>query len=47
VAVLVNEDLQAGKYEASWEASNFASGIYFYRIKAGEFVETHRMVLVK
>lgn len=47
VAVLVNEELKAGKYEASWEASNFASGIYFYRIKAGEFVQTHRMVLVK
>jgi PKD repeat protein len=47
VSVLVNQEMTAGKYEASWEASNFASGIYFYRIKAGDFVQTHRMILVK
>lgn len=47
LAVLVNQELQAGSYEYNWNASQFASGIYFYRIKAGSFVQTKRMVLIK
>jgi len=46
-AVLVNQNLKAGKYEADWDASNLPSGIYFYRITAGEFTDTRKMILVK
>ncbi|MEO8447702.1 MAG: T9SS type A sorting domain-containing protein, partial [bacterium] len=47
VEVLVNENLTPGKYEVRFDGINFASGIYFYRIKAGEFVDTKRMMLIK
>lgn len=47
VSLLVNSSLQAGKYTYVFDASAVPSGIYFYRIKAGEFVETKRMVLIK
>lgn len=47
VAVLVNEQLQAGEFQADWNASNFPSGIYFYRIEAENFVKTAKMMLVK
>ena len=47
VASLVNENLNAGTYKYSFDASGFTSGIYFYTIKAGEFTETKRMLLVK
>jgi len=47
VAVLVNTSLQAGKYTYNFDASSVPSGVYFYRIKANEFVETKRMMLIK
>jgi len=49
VAELVNERMEAGTYTVDFNASKYmlASGIYFYRIQAGEFVDTKRMVLVK
>ena len=47
VQVLVNQDLNAGEYQADWNAVNFPSGVYVYRIEAGDFVKTSRMVLVK
>jgi len=46
VAILVSEELGAGYYSVRWQAS-VPSGIYFYRLQAGEFVETKRMVLLK
>lgn len=43
----VNEILKPGIYNYNFDASRFASGVYFYRLEAGEFVQTKRMVLVK
>lgn len=49
IAELVNETKDAGRYTVDFNASKYmmASGIYFYRIKAGDFVDTKRMVLIK
>jgi hypothetical protein len=47
VATLVNEPLQPCTYEVEWDASNFASGIYFYKLEAGTFSQTNKMVLMK
>ena len=47
VTTLVNEVKQPGTYTAQWDASSVASGIYFYRLTAGSFVETKKCVLMK
>jgi hypothetical protein len=47
VEVLVNENQKPGTYEVSWDGSNYPSGMYFYRLTAGDFSETKKMVLVK
>ncbi len=47
VTTLVNEELKPGTYEADWDGSNFSSGVYFYKIISGDFVETKKMVLMK
>jgi len=47
VGNIVNEKLTAGTYEAPFNGSSFASGTYFYKIEAGSFVETKKMILIK
>jgi hypothetical protein len=47
VASLVNATQPAGTYSVNFNASHLASGIYFYRLQAGSFVETKKMMLVK
>lgn len=47
VTTLINEFKNAGRYIVSFNASSLSSGIYFYKIEAGNFVETKRMVLIK
>jgi hypothetical protein len=47
VITLISEKLTIGKYKYEWDASNLSSGIYFYRIQAGDFVETKKMILIK
>ena len=47
VTRLVDEIQQADKYNIIWEASNFSSGIYFYQLQAGKFVQTNKMLLLK
>jgi hypothetical protein len=46
-ADLVNESQSAGFYEAVFEGSNLASGIYFYSIQSGNFRETYKAILIK
>jgi hypothetical protein len=47
VEVLVNQNLQAGVYEADWHPVNLSSGIYFYTLKTNDFTDTRKMILVK
>jgi 7,8-dihydropterin-6-yl-methyl-4-(beta-D-ribofuranosyl)aminobenzene 5'-phosphate synthase len=47
VATLVNEEKAVGAYELNWNATNLPSGVYFYRLQAGDFVETKKMILLK
>ncbi|MBK9331622.1 MAG: T9SS type A sorting domain-containing protein [Ignavibacteria bacterium] len=47
VAELLNANQEAGSYEAEFDGSGLASGVYFYRIEAGLFVQTKRMILLK
>jgi hypothetical protein len=47
VATLMNEFQQAGSYTTTFDASRLSSGVYFYRLQAGSFVNTKKMVLTK
>ena len=52
VKTLINEKLETGKYEVDWNGTNglgntVSSGIYFYRIVAGDFVESKKMIMLK
>jgi hypothetical protein len=47
IATLVNEELSAGEYEVEFNAASLSSGVYFYKLQAGEFVSLKKMVLLK
>jgi photosystem II stability/assembly factor-like uncharacterized protein len=47
VSVIVNQHLQPGIYEVSFNAEGLSGGVYFYRITAGSFTETRKMILIK
>ncbi len=47
VATLINEEKPAGSYQIEWDARNFASGVYLYRLNAGAFGETKKLILLK
>jgi glucuronoarabinoxylan endo-1,4-beta-xylanase len=47
VAVLVNERRAAGSYQDTFDASGLSSGVYIYRLRAGSFVQSRTMLLLK
>lgn len=47
VATLVDETLKPGTYSITWDATGFPSGVYFYRLTSGTFVETKKLILVR
>jgi PKD repeat protein len=47
VAVLVDEEKAPGSHSVQWNATGFASGLYYYRLKTNEFTETKKLLLVK
>ena len=47
IKTLVNENEPGGTYSITWNAANLPSGIYFYKLQAGSFVETKKMILLK
>ena len=47
IATIVSEELSAGTYSRQWTAESFTSGIYFYRLEAGSFIETKKLILLR
>lgn len=47
VATLVSSELSGGRYEAVWNAGSASSGIYFYRMQAGSYTQTKKMILLR
>ena len=47
IEVLIDDDLPAGPYSREWDATGSPSGVYFYRMEAGEFVETRKMLVAR
>jgi hypothetical protein len=47
VRTLLNEQKSAGSYQVNWNASGVPSGVYFYRLQAGSFSETKKLILLK
>ena len=47
IATIFSEEMSAGTYSKRWDAEKISSGIYFYRLQAGTFTETKKLVLLK
>lgn len=47
IQTIIDQQMVAGRYRASWNAVNAASGVYFYQLRAGEFAETKKLILVR
>ena len=47
VATLVSEKLNLGQHKYNWDADNLASGVYMYQLKAGDFIESRKMILLR
>ena len=47
IETLVNEEKSSGTYEVTWNAVGLPSGVYFYQLRAGSFIETRKMILLR
>ncbi|MGE5798157.1 MAG: T9SS type A sorting domain-containing protein, partial [Ignavibacteria bacterium] len=47
ICTLINEEKQAGKYNLNFDAGNLSSGIYYYTLKAGNFIQSRKLILIK
>ena len=47
IAVLLDKEFTAGTYEVEWNAIDIPSGVYFYQLKTGEYVDTKKMILLR
>lgn len=47
IEILVNEEKPVGIYEVTWYAEDLPSGVYFYQLRTGEFIETKKMILLR
>ena len=47
IETLVNEEKPAGTYQVNWNANNLPSGVYYYQLEAGTFIQTRKMLLLK
>jgi hypothetical protein len=47
IETIVNEEKPVGTYEITWHAEGLPSGVYFYQLKVGDFIETKKMILLK
>jgi len=47
IEILISEEKSVGNYELNWNATNLPSGVYFYQLRAGDFVQTKKMLLLK
>jgi hypothetical protein len=47
VANIVSEEMSAGSYSRQWNAASMPSGVYFYRLIAGSYTETKKLMLLK
>jgi predicted GH43/DUF377 family glycosyl hydrolase len=47
IATIMDEEKSVGTYELTWSAANLSSGIYFYQLNSGNFIETKKMILLK
>jgi hypothetical protein len=47
VSTLVNGEIEAGYHEAKFDGSRLASGVYLYRMQAGSYVETRKLLLAR
>jgi hypothetical protein len=47
IETLVNEEKPEGIYKLAWNAANLVSGVYFYQLKAGDFMQSKKMIFIK
>jgi len=47
ISEIINETLDAGNHSYNWDATNFASGLYIYQLKADEFIKSNKMILLR
>ncbi len=47
ISIVINQELKAGIHKINWDSSKIASGVYFYRLSSGNFVDTKKMIVAK